>query len=895
MHTRRYLSFPATSARRLVLALAGLALALGMLPVVAGAVPGTPAGHARADDLTAGVNPNRDSWDSSEQATQMGPSVVPSFIQKFNHTVTGAVYAQPLVVGSTVYVATENDQVYALNAGTGAQIWHTSLGNPFNITKVSSLSKCHDLVPNIGVTGTPAYDPTSNELYMFANIVSGTNTPHYYLVGVNASSGKVVQQIHITGQPSNDSSIGFMAQQQMERPGVLFNSVDGSVWGAFASHCDTKPYVGFVVRVTPANNAFTMWSDESGTTYNQAGIWQGGSGLMEDAQHRIFLTSGNGVSPSTGTAGTSPPGQLAESVIQMSVNSNGTLKASDFFSPSNASSLDAADTDYGSGGPVGVSFAWGSYPNVLVQVGKDGRIFLLNRDGLGGRHSTDQALYVSKNYGGEWGHPALFGDSAVTAPDASDWLVYVGKNDVMRLFRATLVSGQPWMSNTATSSLQYGYTSGSPVVTSQGDDPTTAVIWEVYTPNTSGNPGTNSQLEAYSLSSGTGSSCTSTSMCTLKNIWTSPKFTSAKFSIPATSQGWVYVGTRDGHLLAFALPGAAAPAVASTATFAPTPTGSTTSQGVSLTAQQPVTVTGPPTTAGASNGTTTSPFTAGQVTLTHGGSTTPVTSYPVTLAKGDKLASTVTFQPSSPGGNSGTLSYPTSSAAFPAVSVPLIGEGTQNGLIALPGTIQFLGAPDQGVIPVAVGITVPLTVNITNFGTTTQTVTAVTPPSGPFSALNLPTVGQQIKPGSSITVQVQFSPTAAGPATGSLTIAGSSGPPAAVTLSGTGTGAVSQFTSPNPVVNFGTIPVGKKAHATVFIGNTGNTESTITGVAPMASPFAATLKPNPKMPFNAESDLAIPVTFTPTKKGTFSTQYTLTWSDVNGSHSVSVTLTGKAV
>jgi hypothetical protein len=355
------------------------------------------------------------------------------------------------------------------------------------------------------------------------------------------------------------------------------------------------------------------------------------------------------------------------------------------------------------------------------------------------------------------------------------------------------------------------------------------------------------------------------------------------------------VGTRDGHLLAFALPGATAPAVSSTATFATTPTGSTTTQGVSLTAQQPVTVTGPPTTAGTSNGTTTSPFTAGQVTLTHGGSTTPVNSYPVTLAKGDKLASQVTFQPSNPGGNSGTLSYPTSSATYPAVSVPLTGESTQNGLTAQPGTIQFIGAPDQGVIPVAVGITVPLTVNITNYGTTTQTVTSVTPPSGPFSALNLPTVGQQINPGSSITVQVHFSPTAAGPATGSLTIAGSSGPPAVVTLTGIGTGAVSQFTPANPVVNFGTVHVGKKATATVFISNTGNTESTITGVAPMASPFAATLKPNPKMPFNAESDLAIPVTFTPTQKGTFSTPYTLTWSDVNGSHSVSVTLTGKAV
>jgi hypothetical protein len=886
-------------ARRLVITLAGLGLALGMLPVVTETLPGSPAVHARADDVTLGQDPMRTSWDSGESSTSMGPSVVPSFTQRFSNSVSGAVYAQPLVLGSTVYVATENDQVYAFNAGTGAQIWHTSLGSPFVIGKVSSLSKCTDLVPNIGVTGTPVYDPAANELYMFANIVdAGTNTPHYYLVGVNASSGAVVQKIHVSGRPANNSNIKFQAAQQMERPGVLLLP-DGSVMGEFASHCDFKPYVGFVTRVVPSTGAFTLWSDESGTTYNQAGIWMGGSGAVLDPQGRIFVASGNGVSPSTGTAGTSPPGQLAESVIRMTVNSSGTLKASDFFSPANASSLDAADTDYGSGGPMGVPFAFGSYANTLVQAGKDGRIFLLNRGALGGRHSTDADLFVSKNYGGEWGHPAMFGDTSITSSNANssgDYLVYVGKDDVMRLFRAAITSaGKPWLTNTAASSLVYGYTSGSPVVTSQGSDPSTAVIWEVNTPNTTGKTGVGSQLMAYSLSSGTGSSCTSASMCTLKVLWTSPKFTSAKFSVPATSQGWVYVGTRDGHLLAFAAPGAAAPATGSTATFAPTSVGATSGKNVTLTARKPVTVPGPPATAATSNGTAASPFTAGQVTLTHSGTTTPVTSYPVTLATGDKLTTQVTFAPTSPGGNTGTLSFPTSSAGFPAVSVPLTGEATRTGLTAQPGTLQFMGAPDQHVIPVAVGVTVPMTVNITNYGTTTQTVTSVTPPSGPFTATNLPLAGQQIKPGSTVTIPVQFAPTSAGPASGTLTIAGSSGPPAVIALSGTGAAAVSQFTPANQVVNFGTIGVGKKATATVFISNTGNTESTITGAAPVTGPFAATLKPNPRMPFNADSDLAIPVTFTPKHKGHFSTHYKLTWTDVNGTHTVSVTLTGTAV
>jgi outer membrane protein assembly factor BamB len=901
MHTRGYLSFHRTSARRLVTVMAGLALALGMVPLVAGAVPGSPAVHARADDITLGVDTMRDSWDSSETTAAMGPSVVPSFIQKFNNPVDGDVYAQPLVVGSTVYVATENDQVYAFNAGTGAQVWHTSLGSPFVIGKVSSLAKCTDLTPNIGITGTPAY--ANNELYMFANIVDpGTNTPHYYFVAVNATTGNVDQQIHVHGRPSNDSHIVFSAQQQMERPGVLVAS-DGSVWAAFASHCDFKPYGGYVMRVVPSTGAFSIWSDESGTTYNQAGIWQGGSGIMQDSQGRVFVTSGNGVSPSKGP-GNNPPGQLAESVMQMTVNSDGTLKASQFFSPANAPSLDAADTDYGGGGPVGIRFAMGNNPNVLAQAGKDGRIFLLNRDSLGGREqgsgNSDASLFATKNYGGEWGHPAVFGANNITSANANtsgDYLVYVGKDDPLRVFRAAITSsGVPSLSNVAVSTLTYGYTSGSPVVTSQGNDPSTAVIWEVFTPNTTGKTGVGSVLEAYSLSDATGSGCTSASMCKLNTIWHSATFTSAKFSVPATSQGWVYVGTRDGHLLAFAAPGATAPAVSTTASFATTTVGATTTKNVSVTAQKPVTVTGPPAaTGGVSNGTGTNQFTAGQVTLTQGTTTTPVTSYPVTLAKGDKLTTQVTFTPSSPGGNDGTLSVPTSSASFPAVSVPLTGEATQGGLYPQPSSIQFMGAPDQHIVDVAVGITVPQTVTITNFGTTTQTVTSVTPPAAPFTAVNLPLVGQTIKPGNTITVQVNFAPTAAGPVTGTLTVAGSSGPPATVTLNGTGVAAVSQFTAVNPVVSFGTIPVGKKATANVFISNTGNTQSTIQGAAPVTGPFAATLKPNPQMPFNPSSDLAIPVTFTPKTKGTFSTKYKLTWTDVNGTHTVAVTLTGTAV
>jgi hypothetical protein len=168
----------------------------------------------------------------------------------------------------------------------------------------------------------------------------------------------------------------------------------------------------------------------------------------------------------------------------------------------------------------------------------------------------------------------------------------------MRVFRFAVTSAnKPWLTNVANSSLTYGYTSGSPVVTSSGDDPTSAVIWEVYTPNTAEKTGAGSILEAYQLgnvasSTTTPSPCNSAKPCTLQNIWSSQPFASAKFSIPATSQGWVYVGTRDGHVLAFSPPGAAAPAAAISATLPQTAVGATSTRTVTITAKKPVTFTG---------------------------------------------------------------------------------------------------------------------------------------------------------------------------------------------------------------------------------------------------------------------------------------------------------------
>src|SRR5271166_700726 len=229
MHIRGHLRFRYGSTRRLAVFAAAFALVAGALPVLDGVVPGTTAVAARADDVTASQNLMRDGWDNTE--TAMGPSVVPSFVQRWEATIAGQDYAQPLVLGSTVIIATETDQIYGLNAGTGAYEWHTSLGTPYDLAADPTFKAagCNDLTPDIGVTGTPAYDSTTGDIYMFANIMNG-KSPEYYMVRMNPATGAVIYKTPISGHPSNDPHVTFSAKYNMERPGVMI--LGGSVYGA---------------------------------------------------------------------------------------------------------------------------------------------------------------------------------------------------------------------------------------------------------------------------------------------------------------------------------------------------------------------------------------------------------------------------------------------------------------------------------------------------------------------------------------------------------------------------------------------------------------------------------------------------------------------------------------
>ena len=869
-----------------------LALALTALPAAAGVAAAssgraaraaalTPAQPAPQDETTASQDNLRTGWDPNEPG--LSPAVVhgPSFGEVFRTAVNGQVYAQPLVIASTVIVATEDDWVYGLNASTGAIMWSTSLGKPY------AIKTCANIAPDVGVTSTPVYDPSSGTAYVMAQVLSGKYAA-WRLYGINITTGAVTFQRGIYGSPSNDSHITFSTQQQDQRPGLLL--MNGWVYAAFASHCDHQPYAGYVAAVDLADKASsTLWTDEAGVTSDQAGIWQSGGGLVSDGPGRIFLTSGNGVSPAAGPGG-SPPGQLAESVIRLAPQSDGTLAAQDFFSPADAPTLDANDLDYGAAGPAELPVGTTAYPHVLVQGGKAGRIFLLNADDLGGREQgpggSDENLYQSQPYGGLWGHPAVFEASTSLIPAGSsrlsDYVYSVGKNDYVRALRIdTNSSGVPQLTDAANSTFQFGYGSGSPVVTSNGNDPSSAVVWVVD------NSGSSSSLIAFPVvpqpAKGGG--------VKLQEIDGEPIGTASNFTIPATSNGMVYVGTLDGHVLGFGVTTGAALHRNGPEDFGNTAVGSVTTRTATVTASRTVTVTG----MSSSAVTSPEPFTIGQVTETSPSGTQVPVSFPVTLRSGDTLHAPVTFAPAAPGGTNGAVSFSTTAGQNVPVIVPLIADATRTGLYATAPSVSMLLSLNDGtqVGPVPVGLPEYAVSTIVNGGTSPQRITEISGPGAPFSARFLPRLGTVLKPGQSVTVQFAYTPSRAVSSNSALTITGSSGTPAKISLSGASAPAVSKFSAPQSI-SFGHVPVGQTATRFMHIVNAGNQAALVTATT-LAGPFRAPDKVAPGLPVNGGYDLSIPVTFTPAAAGYSAGAYTFSWRDRYGPHSLTIPINGTGV
>ena len=828
------------------------------------------AAPARAGVVTAGHDAARTAWYPDQPSLTASLVAGGTFGQLFSRSITGQDLAQPLVSNGVLFVATEDDWIYGLDPETGAVRWSRNVGTPWNSNDIG----CADL-GHVGVTGTPVIDDAGTGTAYFAakSYATGSSGPaRYDFHGIDLATGQERPgfPVHIAGQAQNGPTYGFDASHELQRPGLLL--LGGVVYAAFGAHCDRSPYQGWVAGVTTGSSPHlsAMWVDQGATGRNGGGIWQSGGGLVSDGPGRIFVATGNGwVLDRNASAipGTSVPDRLGESIVRLQVRPDGTLAPADFFQPYNGADLDGWDADVSSGGPVALPSPFGdgtSTPHLLLEVGKQGRIYLVNRDALGGfKNGTgggDGVVAAINGNEGVWARPGVWpGDGGyVWLPTASGGSSAGGSSGHLVVYKSTTVAGLPSLARVASSSDVWPYSSSGPVITSSGTNAGSGIVWAVRSTGTSG---ANSQLLAFAAVPNTNG--------TLHQLFVSGTFVSTHFNPPGVGpNGRIYVGTGDGRLLAFGAP-IDVPLVSDGATFGRQTVGTTsTPKTIQITASAPVTIT--------AMRTSTSEFTIGA----------PSPALPASLAAGGTLSVPVTFTPSGTGARAASLNVTTGAGT---VQFPLTGTG-QRRSAHLSISRNLL---DFGGLPVGGDATQSFT--LTNDGGKLLTFSSITLPGPPFAVTGAPRPGDTLAAGAQITVNVDFAPTT----TGSFSdqIDAQAGGAGGGTVGLTGSAATAGLLSISRLrVRYGQVGVGSSATASFTVRNDGGSSITITkSKPPVLGPFSATSTLDEGTLLTAGQSRTLTVRFTPTTLGKQSDGWVLNANDSSGSGERTVRFIGNGV
>ena len=423
---------------------------------------------------------------------------VSGFGRLFSYAVDGYVYAEPLYVSglaipgqgthNVVFVATEHDSLYAFdadsNAGAnGGLLWQTNLGIAALCNNLEFGTRYGgvytDVLPEMGITGTPVIDPVSGTLYVdvFSREVTATTNYYHRIHALNITNGTeqpyspvaVAASVPGRGRDSSGGVVTFNAKQQFQRPALTL--AGGKLFVAYGSYADTDPYHGWVIGFN-ATNLLLLTNYVFNTTPNattavfganagEGALWMGGSGLCVDANTNLYFATANG----SFSANTNGP-DYGDSFIRLSTTNK--LAVADYFTPFNQASLASADNDLGSGGPLLLPDSVGSvaHPHLIVGAGKEGRIYLVDRDSMGHFHSGNDSQIVQSlpaAIGGVWASPAYF----------KNLIYYQGSGDVMKAFRVT--NGVITATPASQSSVSFGFPGATPTVSANGTS--NAIVW----------------------------------------------------------------------------------------------------------------------------------------------------------------------------------------------------------------------------------------------------------------------------------------------------------------------------------------------------------------------------------------------------------------------------------
>ena len=355
------------------------------------------------------------------------------------YAVDGYVYAQPLYFSglaipgkgthNVVFVATANNSVYAFDADSdagpdGGWLWHDDLGGGIDVaTRHEFGGRYHnnvfqDMLPMVGITGTPVIDPVSGTLYVDAFTREETDAGpvfHHKIHALSITDGterpfspvEVAAAVPGAGVGSSGGMVRFQSRQQIQRPALTL--AGGILYVAYGSAADTDPYHGWIIGYN-ASNLQLLTDHVFNTTPNatreqfgphagEGALWMGGNGLCVDADANLYFEVANGsfdAAPSFGNGL-----DFGDSFMKLSTSGN-RLAVADYFTPFNQAQMQAEDADFGSGGALLLPDEVGSaaHPHLIVGGDKSSKLYLVDRDHMGRYNPADNHQIVQEVFAG---------------------------------------------------------------------------------------------------------------------------------------------------------------------------------------------------------------------------------------------------------------------------------------------------------------------------------------------------------------------------------------------------------------------------------------------------------------------------------------------------------------
>jgi len=488
--------------------------------------------------------------DLNETVLTTGNVNAVQFGKLYSFPVDGYVFAQPLyVTGVTIpgqgvhnvlYVATENDTVFAFDADNLASqpLWQTSFTDSASgVTTVPAQdvqAGYYDIPVQIGITATPVIDTSINTIFVVARTkeVSGGETNYVQrLHALNITTGAeqpgspvaIEGTVSGTGVGGTGSEVAFDPLRQNPRPGLLV--VNGTVYISWASMEDIEPWHGWLIGYSESTLQQVSLFNTS-PNGNAAGIWGGGGGMAADANGNIFTSTGNGTFDAA-TGGV----DYGDSVLRLT-GAGGALAVADYFTPFNQAALTSVDWDLGSGGIILLPDQPGPFTHLMMAGGKGSTIYELNRDDLGEFSATSNQVVLTV--------PAIVGAATEISGNRAGgpgyWqgqLYYAGAGTSPMQFTLLngLISSIPIVQRTNT----FGYPGGSLVASSNGS--INGIVWALETDGYSNSaPAILHAYDAANISH----ELFDTNQLPSQNA-AGP---AVKFTVPTVANGKVFVGTQ---------------------------------------------------------------------------------------------------------------------------------------------------------------------------------------------------------------------------------------------------------------------------------------------------------------------------------------------------------------